>query len=62
MTMELKNVGKRYDKHWVLRNLNWTLKSGESVSVIGLNGAGKTTLLYILAGLFAHLSGFMIVG
>lgn len=35
---------------WSLKNINFTLRKGEALGVIGLNGAGKTTLLRVLAG------------
>ena len=35
---------------WSLDDINFTLKSGEALGVIGLNGSGKTTLLRTLAG------------
>ncbi len=35
---------------WSLKNINFTLKRGEALGVIGFNGAGKTTLLRLLAG------------
>ncbi|MCA8890146.1 MAG: ABC transporter ATP-binding protein, partial [Parvularculaceae bacterium] len=30
---------------WAVKNINFSLKRGEAMGVIGLNGAGKTTLL-----------------
>ena len=34
----------------VLKNLNFQLKQGEFVSIIGASGSGKTTLLKLLSG------------
>ena len=37
-------------QHWPLRNVNFNLKQGQCLGVIGDNGAGKSTLLKLLAG------------
>jgi ATP-binding cassette subfamily B protein len=49
-----ENVGFRYpnsDK-WANRNLNFTLKAGEKLALVGENGAGKTTLVKLLGRLY----------
>lgn len=38
-------------------NINMTIKSGEKIALIGENGAGKTTLLKLLTGLYAPVTG-----
>lgn len=49
-----ENVGFKYpnsDK-WANRNLNFTLKVGEKLALVGENGSGKTTLVKLLARLY----------
>lgn len=40
-----------------LENLNFTLKDGDRVGLLGHNGAGKSTLLRLLSGVYAPSSG-----
>ena len=47
------NIGKRYDKRPVLRNVSLSVQRGEAIGLLGPNGAGKTTCFYIVTGLIA---------
>ena len=47
----------RKDEFWALKNINFTLKRGECLGLIGHNGAGKSTLLRILNGLLKPDAG-----
>jgi ABC-type nitrate/sulfonate/bicarbonate transport system ATPase subunit len=45
----------------VLKDLNLTIRSGESLAIVGASGSGKTTLLRILAGLEDADSGDVLI-
>lgn len=45
------NIGKRFKKRPVLRDVTLKVQRGEAVGLLGPNGAGKTTCFYIITGL-----------
>lgn len=49
----------RPTEFWALDNINFNVKKGECVGIIGANGAGKTTLLRIISGLIKLNAGFI---
>lgn len=59
--LEVKNVSKKYQNKegeiLALNNVNFTICSGEFVSIIGPSGCGKSTLLSVIAGLEEKNSG-----
>ncbi len=46
-----ENLGKRYQKRPVVRNVSLSVRRGEAVGLLGPNGAGKTTCFYLIVGL-----------
>lgn len=54
-----ENVSFKYpdSEKWVLRHLNFELKAGEKIALVGENGAGKTTLVKLLARLYEPTEG-----
>ena len=47
------NLGKRFKKRPVVRDVTVSVRRGEAVGLLGPNGAGKTTCFYIIMGLIA---------
>ena len=54
-----ENVGFQYPESetWAVRNINFKLKAGEKLALVGENGAGKTTLVKLLARLYNPTEG-----
>lgn len=40
-----------YHPHWVLRDVSFKVRRGETIGIVGRNGAGKTTLLQVICGI-----------
>jgi len=47
-----KNVSFNYGKEPVLRNINFTLKPGETLAILGATGSGKSTMVHLLSRLY----------
>jgi ABC-type Fe3+/spermidine/putrescine transport system ATPase subunit len=61
MSIELRNVSKRYGAVPALRDVNLTIQEGEFVTLLGPSGCGKTTLLRIVAGLIEPSEGEVLI-
>lgn len=50
MQIRLENLGRRFNKEWIFRNIDYTFNSGQKYAILGPNGSGKSTLLSVLLG------------
>lgn len=50
MTLEIRDLSKRYGNNWVLRDVSFDAEPGKVLVILGASKSGKSTLLRILAG------------
>lgn len=50
MNIILQSAGKKYNREWIVRNLDYTFNAGNAYAITGPNGSGKSTLLQLIAG------------
>ena len=61
MSIEIKNISKRYGDKQALDNISFAIKKGEIVGLLGPNGAGKSTLMKILTTFLSPDKGSVMV-
>lgn len=60
--LTVEHLSKSFDSHKLFTDVNFEIKRGEHVAIIGDNGSGKTTLLKILNGLIPADQGTFRLG
>lgn len=56
-SIEFENVWFGYDSRWVLKNLSFNIKKGQTVAIVGPTGAGKSTIVQLLPRLYEVQKG-----
>jgi ribose transport system ATP-binding protein len=59
--IEMRNIKKSFGSNDVIKDVSFTLKSGEICALLGENGAGKSTLMNILGGVHQMDSGSILI-
>lgn len=57
MQISLHNTGKRYNREWIFRKVDYVFEPNLAYAITGPNGSGKSTLLQVIAGALQHNSG-----
>ncbi len=55
--IELKNVKKSFGKNEVLKDVTFSIKQGDRITILGPNGSGKSTLINVMLGLLKKSGG-----
>ncbi|MBW4615219.1 MAG: ATP-binding cassette domain-containing protein [Desmonostoc vinosum HA7617-LM4] len=58
--MRLEHISKIYPTGEVLKDINWEVKPGDRIGLVGVNGAGKSTQLKIITGEIEPTAGEII--
>ena len=57
MQIVLQNIGRRFNRDWIFRGIDYTFEQGNTYAVLGPNGSGKSTLLSVLNGSLSPSAG-----
>lgn len=57
MKLEIKNLSKKFNNNYVLKDVNLVLEGGKIYGFTGRNGSGKSVLLKIICGFYTPSSG-----
>jgi ABC-type multidrug transport system ATPase subunit len=57
MHISLHKIGKKFNREWIFRNIDFEIPSGTRIAILGSNGSGKSTLLQVLSGILSPSEG-----
>lgn len=60
ISISLNNLGKKFNREWIFRNLSYEIAAGDKLLISGGNGSGKSTLLQVLSGFVSPNEGQVI--
>ena len=59
--IKVSDLSFKYENDWVLSNINFELKKGETLAIVGASGSGKTTLMNVLLKLLSPQNGQVLI-
>lgn len=62
MSIHVENISKQFGEQWAVKNISFSVRSGEIAGFIGPNGAGKSTTMRMITGYLPPSSGEVLVG
>ncbi len=60
MSIKLEHIGRRFNREWIFKGINYSFEQGASYAILGPNGSGKSTLLQVISGSLTPSEGRII--
>ncbi|MDO5571027.1 MAG: ABC transporter ATP-binding protein [Bacteroidales bacterium] len=60
-SIEFRNAWFKYDQNWVLKDINLSIKKGETVALVGQSGSGKSTMADMLPRFYDIQKGEILI-
>ncbi len=60
--LSIENMSFRYQRDWVLKNIDLNISREDKIALVGVNGAGKTTLTQLISGKLKAQQGVVHLG
>lgn len=60
MEIRLQNLGRRFNREWIFKGINYTFEKDKKYAILGINGSGKSTLLQVISGALTPSDGNLI--
>ena len=61
MSIEIKNLSKKFNEVYAVKNVNFTIGTNKTIGLLGPNGCGKTTSIGMMLGLIKPTTGDIII-
>ena len=61
MSIEIKNLSKKFNEVYAVKNINFTIDVNKTIGLLGPNGCGKTTSIGMILGLIKPTTGDIII-
>ena len=61
MSIEIKNLSKKFNEVYAVKNTNFTIGTNKTIGLLGPNGCGKTTSIGMMLGLIKPTTGDIII-
>lgn len=60
MQISVENLGRRFNREWIFKNINYAFETNKAYAILGINGSGKSTLLQVISGALTPTLGDLV--